>query len=144
MKQLIWKFVLPLTIISFLLFTKWWYVETADGFTRILNGFPLPASCPGLHTSLSLQIFVLNLSVNVLSYFAFWFTLTYVINRFVKKIKIHKALSFILLLLAGIILTGLIFIAANPDNIYSFKRKFDIEIIETGFKFVWEDPAVSE
>lgn len=137
MKQLSWKLILPLTIISFFLFTKWWFVKTVDGFDVKLTGFPLPYVCAGWHTSLSLQIFVSELFINLLTYFAFWFILTYIINSFIKRIRLHMAITTVFLIVSAIILTGLILIANNPDNIYSMKRQFDIEIIKTEYKFVW-------
>ncbi|WP_234859378.1 hypothetical protein [Aquimarina aquimarini] len=47
MKKLIWKFILPITIISFTLFTKWWHVLVLDGPDEILTGFPFPYKCNG-------------------------------------------------------------------------------------------------
>ncbi len=134
-----WKLVLPLTIISFVIFTKWWYVEVVDGPPEILTGFPLPYMCPGWHTSLSLQIFVSGLIIDFLSYFAFWSILTLIVNRFIIEIKLNKILTIFLLTVAGLLSVGMIFIGSNPDNIYTINRDFEIEILDSGYKFIWEN-----
>ncbi|HEY0656583.1 MAG TPA: hypothetical protein VGD65_25795, partial [Chryseosolibacter sp.] len=74
MKTLTWKFVLPLTIISFSTITKWWYVEI-DGYKEVLRGFPFPYIAPGWHTSLSWQIFIGALLTDLLIYFGVWLTI---------------------------------------------------------------------
>lgn len=139
MKQLLWKLVLPLSIISFTIFTKWWYVELIDGHDEIIFGFPLPYVCPGWHTSLSLQIFVLELLLDILVYFAFWLVLIFFINKYVLKIKMKKLITITLLSVAGILLAFMIWIASNSDNIYTLKRSFEIETKDTGWKFIWQE-----
>lgn len=137
MKQLTWKLILPMTIISFFTITKWWYVDIVGEFDEILIGFPLPYVCKGWHTSLSLQIFISELLINLLAYFVFWSILIFIINRFVKKIRLHKTMTVILLSVSGFLLTAMVIAASNPDNMYTLKRDFDIEIMETGYKFIW-------
>ncbi|MEM6768710.1 MAG: hypothetical protein AAF655_27470, partial [Bacteroidota bacterium] len=61
MKQLIWRLVIPLTIISFFLVTKWWFVAVEDAPDSWMYGFPFPYLCEGWHTSLSLQVFLKEL-----------------------------------------------------------------------------------
>jgi hypothetical protein len=137
-KQLTWKLVLPLTIISFAIFTKWWHVEIYDD-REILRGFPLPFVCPGWHTSLSLQIFILELIVDILVYFSFWFFIIMAANKTVKSFRIPKPVTITLLATSGLFTVFLVLLAVNPDNIYKPTREFDIEIMETGYRFVWQD-----
>jgi hypothetical protein len=139
MKQLTWKLVLPLTIISFVIFTKWWYVIVVDGPDEILTGFPVPYMCPGWHTSLSLQIFVSGLIIDLLTYFTSWLILTFIVHQFVIKIRLNKTLTIILLTVAGLLTAGMILIGSNPDNIYTYERDFEIEKLESGYKFIWEN-----
>ncbi|MEO8150862.1 MAG: hypothetical protein ABI723_24730 [Bacteroidia bacterium] len=139
MKQLTLKLVIPLTAISFSIFTKWWFTLPVDGPDTILTGFPFPFVCNGWHTSMSLQIFVAELFVDLLTYFAFWFITIYCINRFFKVINVHIILTILLLSLTGLILTGSVFIASNSDNLFYFKRPWDMEIMETGYKFTWQN-----
>ncbi|WP_127122329.1 hypothetical protein [Chryseotalea sanaruensis] len=138
MKQLLWKLILPLTIISFTIFSKWWYVHIIDGSDEILTGFPLPYMCRGWHTSLSLQIFVLGLIIDLLTYFAFWFMLTFIIHQFIVKIKLNKTLTIFLLIISGFLSVVMILIGSNSDNIYTLHMDFESEIHETGYKFIWE------
>jgi hypothetical protein len=136
MKQLTWKLVLPLTPISFVLIRKEWHVEIEDLGNETLTGFPLPYVCPGWHTSLSLQIFVFELVINVLTHFAFWFFIISLLNKSFKSFKVSRIATIILLSIAGFFMFFLILLAINPDNIYTIKRPFDIKIKET--YFLWE------
>jgi hypothetical protein len=137
-KHLTWKLILPLTIISFTIFTKWWYVEIDDS-REILNGFPLPFVCPGWHTSLSLQIFGLELIIDVLVYFFFWFFIIMTATKTVKSFRVPRAVTITLLTTSGLFMIILTLLALNPDNIYTATRPFDIEIMETGYRFMWQD-----
>ena len=139
MKNLTWKLVLPLTIISFVVFTKWWYVDVVDWTDEILTGFPVPYMCPGWHTSLSLQIFVSGLIIDLLTYFAFWLILIFLINNFLIKIRLNKVLTIILLSFSGLLSAGMILIGINSDNVYMYRRDFDVKILETGYKFIWQN-----
>lgn len=137
MKQLTWKLVLPLTVISFVVFTKWWHVEI-DGFGEILSGFPLPFVCSGWHTSLSLQIFVLELVTDVLVYFSFWFFIIMTATKTVKSFRVPKSVTTALVATSGLFTMILILFAINPENIYTTTRPFDIEIKRTGYRFIWQ------
>ena len=137
MRRLIFRLVLPLTIISFLIFTKWWYAVVVDGTDEILYGFPLVYTCRGFHTSLSMQFFLLELCIDVLTYFLICFLLVFLINRYVKKIYISKILSVVLLVISGLMLSFSIFIMSLPENIFHTKRPFEIETMTTGYKFIW-------
>lgn len=138
MKQLILKLILPLTVISFTIFTKWWYVLPVDAPDTMMIGFPIPYACDGWHTSLSLQIFCVELVIDLLAYFSFWFVVVFSVNRFLIKIRLHKLLSVVLLSTTGLLLSGMALIAYNHNtNIFYIKRPFDIEILMTGYKFVW-------
>ena len=138
MKQLTWKLVLPLTIISFVTFTKWWYV-IIDESSETLTGFPFPFVCPGWHTSLSLQIFVLELIVDIIVYFAIWFFAILTATKFLNPIHVPKFVTITLLLTSGIFTGTLTLLAINPDNTYTATRPFDIEIMETGYRFMWQE-----
>ena len=139
MKHLTWKLVLPLTIVSFTLFTKWWDVQI-DGEQRdILRGFPLPFVCPGWHTSLSLQIFLLELVIDIVVYFAFWFSVIFIATKTVKSFHISNAVTITLLTIAGLFAAILILFATNPDNIYTATRPFEIKVNATGYRFMWQE-----
>lgn len=138
MKQLTIKLIIPLTVISFSTITKWWYALPVDAPDTMFSGFPFPFVCDGSHTSLSLQIFVTELTIDFLTYFLFWFVVVFCINRFLTKINPHKILTIVLWTLTGLVISGAGLIASNSDNLFFVKRSFDIDIMETGYKFVWQ------
>jgi len=135
MRKLIWQLALPLTVISFEMFTKWWFVLVEDGPDEILTGFPLPYFCSGWHTSLSVQFFVTELIVDFFTYFTFWFLMIFLINKYIYKFKPHKIRTRILLISSSLILALNILIASNPDNSFTVKRDFKTQVLETGFKY---------
>jgi hypothetical protein len=129
-----------LTLISFVLWTKWRmvYVLPVDGPDIIMVGFPLTYAGDGWHTSMSLQIFFLELFVDLLVYFLFWFAVIWVINRFVVTIQIKRTVTIVLLAITVLILFGLIKVGADSTNLYYVKRPYDIEVLESGYKFIWD------
>ena len=140
MRDLSWRLVLPLTLISFVLWTKWWmvYALPVDAPDIIMVGFPLTYAGDGWHTSMSLQIFFLELFIDLLVYFLFWFAVIWTIDRFVLRIQINRTVTIVLLGITGLISFGLIKIAADSTNLYYVKRPYDIEVLETGYKFIWD------
>lgn len=138
MKQLTFKIILPLTVISFATINKWWYALPVDAPGTLFTGFPLPFVCKGWHTSMSFQIFVTELLLDFLTYFLFWFVFVFCIHRFVAKMKPHKILTIVLWALTGFVICEATLIAANSNNLFYVKRPFDISIMETGYKLMWQ------
>jgi hypothetical protein len=83
MKKNIIRLILPVTLILFTLFTKWWYVFP-DGPPVMAYGFPLIYKCPGFHTSLSMQYFVLEMIADLLFYFLICFILFIIIRKWIR------------------------------------------------------------
>ena len=139
MKHLTFKLVIPLTIISFASFTKWWYALPADAPDTIFTGFPFPFVCQGWHTSMSLQIFLIEFFADLLIYFLGWFILLLCVDRFAIKIKTHKIVTICLWILSVLFIAFSAIAVSNKDNLFYIKRPFDMEVKETGYKFVWQD-----
>lgn len=139
MRKLIWKLVLPLTIISFAVFRKWWYVFPVDAPDSMMAGFPLPYVCDGWFTSMSNQFFVMELIIDLLIYFLFWLLLIFIINHFFVKIQIPKILMLFLMIISALIFSGAIFIASMRESIFKVNRDFDVEVKETGYNFIWQN-----
>ena len=137
MKQLIWRLVLPLTIIFFGTVTKWWYVLPVDAPETMMIGFPLAFVSDGWHTSMSFQIFVFELMFDFLVYFLFWFLLITIINQYLAPIKITKILTGILWILSTIIVAFAIWVASFPEQTFKMKRDWDMKVMETGYKLIW-------
>src|SRR5689334_21419761 len=108
MKQLTWKLVMPLTVMSFAVFTEWWYVLIVDAPDTMMIGFPFPYACDAWYTSLALQIFVSELLIDLLVYFLFWFVIVFCIDRFLIKIKVPRIALILLFSFAGLFTTGLV------------------------------------
>jgi hypothetical protein len=138
MKQLTWKLILPLTIVSFAVFTKWWYALPDDAIDTVYIGFPFPFVGDGWHTSGSLQIFVLELFADISVYFLLWFIVVFCISRVLPKIKIHKIFVTGIWTICGLILICTVLIGSFQENIFYFKRPYKMEIMETGYMFHWQ------
>ena len=138
MKTLVFRIVFPLTIISFATITKWWYTLPVDAPDTMFTGFPFPFACEGWHTSMSLQIFVIEFVADLLTYFLFWFIIIFCINRFVAKLKTYKAVIIGLWSLSGLIIAFATILAVNNENLFYIKRTFEINVMETGLQFGWQ------
>ena len=136
-KQLIWRLILPLTIVSFGTFTKWWYVLPVDAPDTMMIGFPLAFVSEGWATSMSLQIFVLELVFDFLIYFLFWFLLIVLINRYLAHAKVPRVLTGILWTLATFIIAIAIWVASLPEQSIDIKRDWDMQVMVTGYKLTW-------
>jgi len=130
-KNLIYRCVLPLTIILFVFITKWSYGIVIDGTDEFFYGFPLIHKCSGFHTSLSTQYFLTEMAINFLTYFLIWLLLTLTINRFFK-INIPKLLSKLFWIAFSVLLLGFIYISNDLNDLYKIKRDFDVEIYDSG------------
>jgi hypothetical protein len=135
MKKLIWKIVLPLSLILISTITMWRYVLIVDGVDEILTGFPVPYICPGWHTSLSYQIFISEFIIDFFIYFAFSFLIVLLVNRFIWKIRTSKKIIITLYIISGILIADPIFLLGLSDHIYRFKSDFDSKTLESGIKF---------
>ncbi len=138
MKNLILKLVIPLTIISFVIFTKWWYALPTDAPDTMFYGFPFAYTCQGWHTSMSLQIFILEFLADFIIYFLFWIVLIFLIHKFLIKLKPNKFLTIFLWIICGFIIVFESLILSNKDNVFALKKPFEIKVFETGYKFIWE------
>ena len=138
MRQLTTRLIIPITFISFFLFTKWWYTIPVDAPHTMLAGFPLPYVGPGWHTSLSLQIFVGELIIDLFVYFLFWYVIIFCINRFLFAIKVHRVVSPLLwfIALSGIAMWSVI--ASQSENLFYFRRDFDMKVVGSEYKFIWQ------
>lgn len=138
MKKLVFNLVIPLTVISFILFTKWWYVQVVDWVDEIMIGFPLPYTCPCFHTSICQQVFILELVADLITYFLFWLFVVLFVNRFIIKINPKKVVTIVLYAITILATSGYIFFFFFDHTLYA-RRDFEIKIIHTGYDFIWHD-----
>ncbi len=109
-----------------------------DAPDTMMFGFPIPFGCDGWHTSLSLQIFMLEFIADLLIYFISWLIIAGFIHHFILPIKIKRKIYILLFSLVDLAISLPILIASNPDNTFYLKRDFDIKVVKTRYRFIWE------
>lgn len=139
MKQVI-KLTIPLSVLLFSTITKWWYTFPDDAPDTIFEGFPMIYKGPGWHTSLCLQIFIIPLFIDLITYTVITWLIVYLVNRFVIAVKIHKIVSMVLYVTATIWGAVYMLIAANPDNAWYINRPWRVQVLDTGYQFAWQQP----
>ena len=139
MKNLILRFALPLTFISFALITKWWYGVVIDGPDVFLYGFPMIYKCSAFHTSLATQYFLLELIVNLVTYFVFWLIIGLFINK-IWTIHIPRKISILFWIGCSLVITGALFISYEFNDVYLTKRDFEVKIFDSGCSILEQTP----
>lgn len=139
MKALLFKIIIPLTIISFTIFTKWWSALPIDASETLFFGFPFVYIGRGWVTSLSHQVFVLELLADITIYFIFWFVLVFCFNNYWFTISINKFLTVALWILSFCCIAFGTILFSNKDNVYYAKRLYEMEIITSGYRMIWQD-----
>ena len=136
-KQLTWRLIFPLTIISFGTFTKWWYVLPVDAPDTMMVGFPFAFAGDGWFTSMSLQIFLIEFIVDFLIYFLFWFLVVLLIKRILTQINVSKISTRIIWTLAILTISFWVMILTISEKHIKVKRDWDMQVLVTGYKFTW-------
>jgi len=134
-KKIFLSFIFPLTIIIFILFTKWWIVDVVDGTDGIMYGFPLIYKSPTFASSMAEEYFITELIIDFIVYLVIITVIIYLINRFLYEFKFRKIVSVFLIVSCSLLISLELFLALWPDNIISLKRDSEIKIKETGLKF---------
>jgi len=138
MKSLTFKLVIPLTIISFVTITKWWFVEIVDAPNEILTGFPLPFVCRAWHTSMALQFFVVAFFGDLLFYFLCCFGFVLLVDKYVIQIRPYKIITILLWLSAIIVIFITSIIIANGDNVFYLIKPFNTQTQSSGIRLIWD------
>lgn len=137
MRNLIVRVVVPASIILFVLVTRWWNALPEDAPDTRYWGFPLVFMGHGWHTSLSLQIFVLEMVADFLCYFIIVLSLLIGINRFFMRINSSRRVGIGMWIAAVLLLLPAIFILCIGDNLYHLTRSYKMEIMESGWQFYY-------
>jgi len=133
------KLAFPLTIIIFILFTKWWIADVVDGSDGVMYGFPLIYKSPAFYTSMAEQYFIMEFLIDFIFYFITVFAILSLINKFIAKIKLKRKLLIIIYVVAGIIFGIEALMATVFETSFLIKRDFDIVIKQTGVKFYFSN-----
>lgn len=136
-RQLTWRLILPLTIIFFGTFTKWWYVLPVDAPDTMMVGFPFAFVGDGWFTSMSLQIFLIEFIVDFLIYFLFWFLGVLLIKRILIQINVSKISTRIIWTVAILTISFWAVILTISEKHIKVKRDWDMQVLVTGYKFTW-------
>ena len=142
MKPLILRLILPLSLIFFILITKWWLVET-ELPVNYLYGFPLPYTAACVSGNGCIQYFIIPLLIDLAAYFFAVLLITWLIHRF-NRLRIPKAIGYILWAINVLYYTpSVAYKNANASTEFYVQREFKVfRTLETGFIFVWEDDPV--
>lgn len=137
-KEISFKYVLPLTIISFFTVTQWWYALPVDGVDTLYWGFPFPYVGEGWHTSGSLQFFILEGLADLLTYLFLCFALVSVLHRWLPRITSSKLIPRIVLILATMVILGVVFVLSVSNPVFNIKRPYEWRIVDNGLVFIWQ------
>ncbi len=138
MKKLITILILPLTIISLGTIPKWWWVYPEDAPDIMVWGFPMPYAGDGFHTSMSFQIFSLELLGDLIIHFIFWYSMILLLKKAIGHFELKKIIWIPLTSIATLTLLTWLFIAIMPDTQFGLKRTWDMEVRQTGFRILWQ------
>ncbi|MFO0363023.1 MAG: hypothetical protein ACK500_14445 [Flavobacteriales bacterium] len=131
MKTLLIKAVLPLSIIAFCIITKSWHTTPVDARDTYDWGFPFVFVGEGWHTSMSLQLFILEMIADFAVYTLLCGGLVLILHRFMPAVFTSKWLPRSLWILAGLCLIAAVIIVSSSQPVFHLKRPYDWEIIET-------------
>lgn len=143
-KKEILNLAFPLTIIIFVLFTKWWISDIVDASDGVLYGFPLIYKAPAFHTSMAERYFILEFLFDFLFYFTVILTILFLLNKYVSQIKLKRKLLIIIYVTASVLFGIEILMTTVFETSFSIKRDFDIEVKQTGFKFYFSNEERNE
>ena len=143
-KRTIVAFLLPFTIMIFLLFTKWSIADVIDGTDGVMYGFPFIYKSPVFYTSMRDQYFIIELFADFLIYFAVIVGVFYFVNKNVIKITIKKVQTRIVQIVATVLICLELLLIVGLEADFKIQRDFEIEIKESGFKFFFMDNGREE
>ena len=138
MKKTLFAILLPIIITSMLIFTKWWYVLPVDGPDVLFWGFPFAFIGEGFHTSMSFQLFLVDLFIDILCYTIFWLIVFLIIKKKWPTFTISKWMYRIVWALAIVLVLSSCFIVSISNPIFKSKRNYDWQIMTSGYKFIWQ------
>jgi hypothetical protein len=135
MRKLIGRLCIPLTLIIFVLFTKSTIAEVEDTPLTEFIGTPLPYLCDSWHTSLSNQVFLFELIIDLLVYFLTISTILYLIDRYLISIRIGKVALFSLYFVAISLVALSSLILFRSDSLLFLYIDFKYQPLTSTYKF---------
>lgn len=144
MRKLVNRLVLPLTILSYLLFDKWWYVNVTDGPDMVAHGFPLISNAPSMASSMEMVYFVPETVINMACYFIFWLVIVFIVTRWIVAIRLPSLVAKICN--AGLLLWLLVFawISIIEHTDFSWDHENEMTVIDSGLKWSWQNSPLPD
>ena len=133
------KLLLPATVLSMTLFTKWWHAVPLDGPDKFYWGFPLAFVGQGFHTSGSLQLFLLEFLVDVFVHILVWLLLLSLLKRISIRDSIHKWINRFVLTSSILLATLCGIVVSSSSPVFHWKRPYTWEVKAVGYIFIWEE-----
>lgn len=138
MKKLFWKLVIPLTVIFFFSIKRWTYALVIDAPATILNGFPFISSAEAWHTSMAIQIFILEFISNFFIFLTLIFLIIYLVHKIFKITQINKWIYIPLWIITiPILILAPIGVLIFDDIIFT-NRNFEIQILDQNYYLNWK------
>lgn len=132
------RIVLPVSIILFFSVTKWWFVLPVDAPDTMMWGFPLPCYSEGWYTSGSLQFFIGEGILDLFIYYLISLILILIVSKLFPYWHPKKWLTVLLQVIAGVYLAMAAYVMCLHENLFYINRTFDTEVIQSGYKFIWQ------
>lgn len=132
-----------MAMISSLLWTKYWYVNIFDGPDKWMYGFPFPARGDALHTSLAIDVYLLESLLDFMVYFLFWWGVLYAFDRWIMPIKMNKVVQLMFVSCIALCLGFSIFAISVSEPSFYLTCPYEVEIIETKCCFLWQDKTLN-
>lgn len=138
MRVLLWQLIVPITIILFVSFSKWWLVLPVDAPDTMMKGFPLPYEAEAWHTSLAKQFFMMEFTLDVLFYFAAIALIVYAVHKLTQLRTVHWVVWVPLQLAAMVCSLTLTIQFSMPNSLYYIKKDFGYEVVSSGWYLTWK------
>lgn len=138
MKSLHYRIILPVSLILFFSVTKWWFVLPVDAPDTMMWGFPFPCYSEGWHTSGALQFFIGEGILDFLIYYLVSLILILIAGKLFPAWQAKKWWTVFLWVIAGLYLAMAAYVMCLTENLFYFHRNFDMEVIKSGYKFIWQ------
>ncbi len=135
-RSLLLKINLPLTVIAFAAFTKWWNVLPFDARQTFYWGFPFAYVGEGWQTSGALQFFILEALVDFMLYFLVCYGLLWILFSLFKLKNISKLIGKTLWSLAFLIIIAWAFIISFSYPTFYLTRNYDWKVLSEGYLFM--------
>lgn len=141
MRKLFISAVLPLTVLLFFVWTKWWYVLPEDGPDKLFWGFPFAFMGEGFHTSMSFQFFVLPFVADFMIYLSVTWLLLFILKKLRPSFVMPGYITKACWTLSVIMTLGMSVWLYVSDTVFHINRPYRWQVMTSGAVFIWQNTA---